>query len=137
MKLEDVKVGMRVEYSSLYTKDTGVVSKIKDGRVYCIWDKGEVELWCKAENIKEIKMYKIGDVLVNSLGIELVVLDVFKNSLIAENKNILCNTICYSFNELEKRGYKLKQEQKETVLTMDEIAKKFNVPVEHLKIKKD
>lgn len=95
--------------------------------------------WVHEKNIKRrIPMYKVGDVLVDKNNYERIVLEVLTQSvLLSTYDNQKYVRGWFSFQELEDMEYKLKTEPEETIITMDEVAKKFGIPVEKLKIKKD
>lgn len=80
--------------------------------------------------------FKIGDIVINEDGFKRKVLAVVGNltALSASyNSNYFGNW--YAKKQLEDYGYKLANEE-ETTLSMQEVADKFGVDVDKLKIKK-
>lgn len=89
---------------------------------------------------KTLRNVEVGDVVIHKLGSETVVLEVLTQTvLLSLPGNHAKAWEWHTFTELETNGFTLKdQEEEETVeLTLEDIAKKFNVDIEKLRIKED
>ena len=89
------------------------------------------------ELIKEKNMFNVGDVVVNNSGSKrkvLAVVDELTALSASYNSNYFGSW--YTKEQLEDYDYKLVSEE-ETTLSMQEVADKFGVDVDKLKIKKD
>lgn len=79
------------------------------------------------------------DILINHYGDERKVLAVCGQAFLPSLDGLIeADTTWYSFQEAIQLGWKFKetpQEETEVVLTMEEIAEKFNIPVKQLRIK--
>lgn len=95
------------------------------------------ESYDEDELIKEEYMFNVGDIIVNENGLKRKVLAVTGEMTALSNKtnfNYLFGW--FTKKDLEDYGYKLANEE-ETTLSMQEVADKFGVDVDKLKIKKD
>lgn len=97
-------------------------------------------------NIYKIKLLeeegfrpKVGDIISDNIGHRRKVLEVFTNTCIlsyANNFHNASSTIC-TFTELGELGYKIEPQEPIKELTRQEIADKFGIPLDKLKIKND
>lgn len=104
------------------------------------WECGVKNLRTAEKTLDDFSTLEIGDVLVDRDGDERTILDV-REKIVGlstlgdgERFGVFCTKA-----ELDNLGYKLKEEPKEdeaVELTMDEIAKRFGIDVEKLKVKK-
>ena len=125
------------------------VTKIdSDGDIhYVILDKeknavGGCEYCLKPSDLlplkKTLQDIEIGDVVVDRDGNEFAALEVFTQlCMLSYSDNHDSVGAIRTFKELESNGYTIKDQESEIKeLTMDEIAEKFDIPVDRLKIKK-
>lgn len=84
-------------------------------------------------NVTKFSELTTGNIVIDNNGDEHSVL--FANGLVAVIEDD--GAMIYSEREFEDRGFWFGETEKTTELTMDEIAEKFSVPVEQLKIKKE
>jgi hypothetical protein len=148
VRILDKTVGVfSLEDTNLKKGDTGIVRKYnRDDSGYFIFKNkdSDEDLWLFNES--DLELYKRdldhleeGDILVNKDGDEYKVLGVHKYMVHLSGNNDFEAIGCgYTLEELKKCGFKLKDQQDETLeVTLDDIADKFNVNVKNLKVKKD
>lgn len=103
------------------------IVKFNDG--YDVYDEDEL--------IKEKNMFNVGDVIVSKDGSKRKVLAVVDElTALSDTTNFNYFNDWYTKKELEDYVFKLASEE-ETTLSMQEVADKFGVDVDKLKIKKD
>lgn len=94
--------------------------------------------WYTESGIEPATPYQVGDILVDKGGMERKVLDVFPNTLVLSECDDFDDIFdLYTYSKIEKYGYKLKDSEEEdlTELTLEEVAKKFKIDVNKLRIK--
>lgn len=118
------------------------------GRVwsYDLYDKDGLvvgDCWgCQKDNNSKLKEktmdnLEIGDILVSPYDSQIKVLEVLTNTvLLSQSADHEETDEWLTVTELKNSGYRLKSDTP-TELTMDEIANKFGLDVNNLKIKKD
>lgn len=87
----------------------------------------------------ELRAMKVGDIVIDEFDDKRKVLEVLTNTFMCSFVNDFTQILgWYTFEEGEKQGWKIKgQEEEETVeLTHEEIAEKFGVDVDKLRIRK-
>lgn len=116
------------------------VGKIVEEAVICDWRvhfDNDCELYNEDELKKEEYMFSVGDIVKSKIGCKGKVLAVTGELIALSYSNDFdCLWEWYAKKELENAGYKLASEE-ETILSMQEVADKFGVDVDKLKIKKD
>lgn len=115
-----------------YSKNLGVYSDIYSSEFNIV----SFEEFCKLKNINTMK-YKEGDIIVNDNGNKRKILAVCGELYAVSNDNHF-DEFGYWDTEsyLDSQKYKLYEEPKVVELTLEDIAKKFEVDVDNLKIKK-
>lgn len=93
------------------------------------------------EPLTGLEAMEVGDIIVDEDGDEAKVLEVGETSFLKSYwDDYERTTIWYSFEEAEEKGWKLKGEEDKTgltELTLKEVAEKFEIPIDKLRIKED
>ena len=95
------------------------------------------------EVIKELTgMYaaKVGDIIVDGDGDEAKVLEIGNShtAFLMSNFDNFAKASCWiTFADAEEEGWKLKGQEETVEISLDEIAEKFGVDVDKLKVKKE
>jgi len=89
--------------------------------------------------LKSIRDARVGDIVVNRNRKERMVLERFQNTVVLSISNDFkkAGVVSYTFDELEEDFTLKAKPVKQTLLTMDQIAKKFGIEVSTLKIAKE
>lgn len=113
-------------------------------RLYAVWDENKSIYWWFGESDlqainRTLDDLEVGDILVDDDGDETKVLGVLGEVIFRSRINEFgVFGIGYTVTELKDEGFKLKQEEQPedtTELTLKEVADKFNIDVDKLRIK--
>lgn len=134
-------VKARYHFDEQHLGKTGVIEKVITSRFtfnpYVISGIDQVFQDCELELIKEKDMYKQGDVLVRSgHDYELIVQGMIGDivfSIDSDDESTRMNTLV----QLDNDHWHLKTETPTTELTIDQIAEKFDLKPEQVRIKKE
>ena len=118
-------------------KETGYVGSVSD-----IDDSGykinASDWWYQENELEPATLYEVGDILVDEIGNEYKVLEVFPHTcMLGSNTNFdnMYSISSYAtYTELKEHGYKLKNSKEEDVteLTLEDVAKKFKIDIDKL-----
>ena len=137
------KVGDRVRVTTVdnHKNEVGTVIGISSYYIDTRWpytihfSDGTTQIYCEEELIKEEYMFNVGDIVVDKHGIKNKVLAVC-GEITALSENGEFNLFGGWYTKTELKEYETELVKEETTLTMQEIADKFGVDVDTLKVEK-
>lgn len=137
------KVGDRVRVTAddNHKNEVGTVIGISSYYIDTRWpytihfSDGTTQIYCEEELIKEEYMFNVGDIVVDKDGYTCKVLAVYGEiTALSDYDDYDTYGSWYTKEQLKK--FKCKLAEEETTLTMQEIADKFGVDVDTLKVEK-